>query len=469
MSIPAAPPRRWSARPASLATSRLGTGPCSSPAWPAAGRSSAASPAGRTTSAPSPPWPPWGHRSTPPAPAGWKIVGRGLHGLRAPVEDLDCGNSGTSIRLLAGVLAAQRFPSRLFGDRYLNARPMRRVVDPLTRMGAVLRGVAGKKPDDTYPPLSIDPAAGLHGIRHESRIASAQVKSAVLLCGLWAEGPTEVLEPARSRDHTERMLRSFGVPLSTSDGPEGALSRLDPAGWKRDLPAFELEVPGDLSSAAFLLGAAVAVPGSRLLLRGVGLNPTRSGVLDALAALCPGAVTVHDRREVTGEEIADLHIDTGPGGSNGALHPINIDGALAVRALDELPLLSALSALCEGTTTIAGAAELRVKESDRIAATCALLRSFGVECEDAPTACWCTAGVAGGSSPRGSTASAITASPWPPPSWHWPPLGRPGSPIRAMWTPAFRLRRNTSGAGRPRSDLKEADPDTRSQGASPRI
>ncbi len=321
----------------------------------------------------------------PAGPGRLKIEGRGLFGLRAPERDLDCGNSGTSIRLLSGVLSAQRFSSRLCGDRYLNARPMRRVVNPLSRMGGVLYGVPGAKEGDLYPPLSIDPAQSLHGIRHESHIASAQVKSAVLLCSLWAEGVTEVVEPTRSRDHTERMLRALGAPIFTSDDTPPpsmpALSRLSPSGWKRELPAVALEVPGDLSSAAFLLGAALLVPGSRVVLSGVGLNRSRTGVLDAFEQLCPGAVTVHERREVQGEEIGDLHMIAPP---DQGLRPMRIDGTLSVRALDELPLLAALSGLALGETVIAGAKELRVKESDRIVATCALLRAFGVECEERP-------------------------------------------------------------------------------------
>lgn len=313
-------------------------------------------------------------------PGSVEIDGRGLGGLRAPAEPIDCGNSGTSIRLLSGVLAAQRFPSVLDGDVYLRARPMRRVVDPLAEMGARITGEAGKKAGEIYPPLRLAPAEALRGIRYASPIASAQVKSAILLCGLWAEGPTEVIEPARSRDHSERMLRHLGVPLIADDDPAGgARSRIDPAGWRRSLPPLSLTIPGDLSSSAFLLGAALLVPGSEVVVQGVGLNPTRTGLLDALAQLCPGAVEVLDARDVAGEPVGDLRARRG-----GALSPMRIEGDLALRALDELPLLAALSAAAEGETVISGASELRVKESDRIAATCALLRAFGVECEERP-------------------------------------------------------------------------------------
>jgi 3-phosphoshikimate 1-carboxyvinyltransferase len=310
------------------------------------------------------------------APGVVTVDGRGLDGLRAAAADLDCGNSGTSMRLFAGLLASRPFGARLVGDQYLHARPMRRVLAPLEQMGAVVRGAAGKKAGETYPPLEIGPLSPgqrLRGITYHSPVASAQVKSAILLAGLAAEGATTVVEPERSRDHTERMLAHLGVPLTV----DGLGVTLDPTGWDRRLSARDLEVPGDLSSAAFLLGAAAVRPGSRVVVRAVGVNPTRAGVLDALTAMGAQIAPV-DSRTVGGEPVADL-VCTG-----GALRPIEIAGTLAVRAIDELPLLAAVAAHAEGDTHIRDAAELRVKESDRIAATCAMLRALGVEVEEHP-------------------------------------------------------------------------------------
>jgi 3-phosphoshikimate 1-carboxyvinyltransferase len=314
-----------------------------------------------------------------------EVLGRGLR-LRPAAGPIECGNSGTTMRLLCGVLAAQPFASLLRGDVYLHARPMRRVVEPLAAMGAQVRGAAGARPGEIYPPLEIGPAAPLHGIRWQNAIASAQVKSAILLCGLLADGDTEVVEPVRSRDHTERMLRHQGAPLTVADlegEGGGAVSRLQTAGWGRALAPLSIEVPGDLSSAAFLLGAALLVPGSRVLVRGVGINPTRTGVLDVFSQMAPGCVRVLSPREQGGEPVADLEA-VSPAGDSAVLRPVAIRGALSVRALDELPLLAALCGAAEGESVIEDAAELRVKESDRIAASCALLRAFGVECEERP-------------------------------------------------------------------------------------
>ncbi len=303
-----------------------------------------------------------------------EVDGRGLDGLRAAAGDLDCGNSGTSMRLFSGLLASRPFSSRLVGDRYLHARPMKRVVEPLAQMGARITGEPGKKEGEIYPPLVLSaPAERLHGIRYESRVASAQVKSAIVLAALAADGATTVVEPERSRDHTERMLSHMGAPLTVA----GLAVTVDPRGWDGLLVARDLVVPGDLSSAAFLLGAASIVPGSRVVVRGVGVNPTRTGVIDALRAM--GArIEVADERLVGGEPVADLSC------TSGALRGIRIAGELAVRAIDELPLIAAVAAHAEGETRIADAAELRVKESDRIAATAAMLRALGVDVEEHP-------------------------------------------------------------------------------------
>jgi 3-phosphoshikimate 1-carboxyvinyltransferase len=309
-------------------------------------------------------------------PGAVVVTGCGFDGLHAPTGDLDCGNSGTSMRLFAGVLASRPFAARLVGDQYLHARPMRRVADPLTQMGARVAGQPGKKEGEIYPPLTIGPLpAGvrLRGLRWESKVASAQVKSAIVLAGLCADGPTSVVEPERSRDHTERMLAHMGAPLTV----DGLTVVVDPRGWNGRLQARDLVVPGDLSSAAFLLGAAAVVQKSRIVVRAVGVNPTRTGVLDALRAM-GAAVEVSDERLVGGEPVADLAC------TGGTLRGIRIAGELAVRAIDELPLLAAVAAHAEGETRIADAAELRVKESDRVAATVAMLRALGVDVEEHP-------------------------------------------------------------------------------------
>jgi 3-phosphoshikimate 1-carboxyvinyltransferase len=309
------------------------------------------------------------------APGVVTVDGHGLEGLRASADDLDCGNSGTSMRLLSGLLASRPFTSRLVGDEYLHARPMRRVADPLRAMGARVEGQPGKKAEEIYPPLVVSALAQgkLIGLTHHSKVASAQVKSAILLAGLAAEGVTTVIEPERSRDHTERMLAAMGAPLTVED----LTVRIDPRGWDGRLRARDFEVPGDLSSAAFLLGAAALVAGSRVLVKGVGINPTRTGVVDALQKM--GAlITIHDERVVGGEPVADLEC------AGGALTGIEIAGELAVRAIDELPLLAAVAAHATGPTRIRDASELRVKESDRIAATAAMLRALGASVEEHP-------------------------------------------------------------------------------------
>jgi 3-phosphoshikimate 1-carboxyvinyltransferase len=302
------------------------------------------------------------------------VAGCGLDGLAAPPGPLDCGNSGTSMRLLAGVLGPRTFVSTLVGDEYLTRRPMRRVAEPLGQMGARVDGAPGPRPGELYPPLTVGGArARPHGIRWSSKVASAQVKSAVLLAALLADGPTTVVEPARSRDHTERMLAFLGAPIRVA----GSTVTLDPSGWPRRLAARDLAVPGDVSSAAFLLAAAALVPGSRVTVERVGVNPTRTGFLDALAAM--GArVEVGAPVDACGEPVADLAC------ASAELRAIEIGGALALRALDELPLCAALAAHADGTTVIRDAAELRVKESDRVASTAAMLRALGVEVEERP-------------------------------------------------------------------------------------
>ncbi|HEV8661794.1 MAG TPA: 3-phosphoshikimate 1-carboxyvinyltransferase [Candidatus Methylomirabilis sp.] len=301
---------------------------------------------------------------------GWggpvlRVHGKGLHGLREAEGVLDAGNSGTTLRLLSGILAAQPFLSILTGDASLCQRPMGRIIGPLRQMGASIWGRAG----DQYPPLAIR-GGPLRGVRHESPVSSAQVKSALLLAGLYAEGPTTVVEPAPSRDHTERLLRGFGHPVEGT----GRTATVAPA---RSLTAVPVEVPGDFSSAAFFLVAACLVPGSRVTLAGVGLNPTRTGLLDALQTM-GATVEVVGRREVCGEPVGDLVVTAAP------LRGASVGGPLIPRLIDEIPILAVAAACAEGETEIRDAGELRVKESDRIAALAAELGRLGVDVVERP-------------------------------------------------------------------------------------
>lgn len=291
------------------------------------------------------------------------VEGKGLHGLTEPDDVIDCGNSGTTMRLMTGLLAAQPFFSVLTGDRYLRRRPMRRVVEPLRRMGAVIHGRDG----GGKAPLAVV-GGKLEGIRHESSTASAQVKSALLLAGLYAEGETTVIEPNRSRDHSERMLTAFGADLTVLE--HGVVIRPG-----RELAAREIEVPGDISSAAFFMVAASIVPGSELLIRNVGINPTRTGIIDILTAM-GGDLTMLNQREVSGEPVADILV------RSASLRGIAIGGEIVPRAIDEFPVVAVAAACAEGETTIRDAEELRVKESDRIASIAANLRASGVDVEE---------------------------------------------------------------------------------------
>jgi len=303
------------------------------------------------------------------------IRGTGLDGMRAPTTAIDCGNSGTSIRLLCGLLAGQRFQTRLFGDESLSKRPMRRVIEPLFAMGAQIVG-PGAGGADITPPLVIGPAPGaLRAIDYALPMASAQVKTAILLAALYADGETRVTEPGPSRDHSERMLAYLGAPITT----HGRRAAIDTRGWDRRLAGDDFEVPGDPSSSAFLVAAALLVGAGEVRLPNLCVNPTRTGFLDAIAAM-GGQVTRDDPRTAGPEPIADLVVR----GSAPALRATEIGGELAVRSIDELPILGVLAARAHGTTTIRDAEELRVKESDRIATTCAMLRAFGVTCEPRP-------------------------------------------------------------------------------------
>ncbi len=292
---------------------------------------------------------------------GVTVHGVGLHGLRAPEGPLYTGNSGTTTRLLSGILAAQPFPVSMTGDASIEQRPMGRIITPLREMGADIRGRDGK-----YCPLHIAPAA-LHGVRYEMPVASAQLKSAILLAGLYADGVTEVVEPAPSRDHTERMLRAMGVQVE-QDGCRVAVHA------PLALRACSIEVPGDISSAAFFLAAGAIVPGSELTVKNVGINPTRDGVLEVLRAM--GAdITCTNVRDAA-EPVADLTVRAS------ALHGTEIGGPLIPRLIDELPVLAVAAAFAEGETVIRDAQELKVKESNRIAAMVAELTRAGVDCTE---------------------------------------------------------------------------------------
>ena len=316
---------------------------------------------------------------------GLVIHGTGLAGMRAAAAPIDCGNSGTTIRLMCGLVAGQPFATTLVGDESLSQRPMRRVAEPLGQMGVAFAGAGGA--GELVPPLTIGPAPGrLRGIDYALPVASAQVKSAILLAGLYADGTTAVTEPGPGRDHTERLLRHLGAPIVV----RGARVELATSGWDRRLGCDRITVPGDPSSSAFLIAAAVVAGSRGVTISGVGVNPTRTGFLDVLAAM--GArVEVSSPSDAGGEPVADLVV---PAGAAPALAATTIAGDLVVRALDEIPVLAVVAARAAGETVIRDAGELRVKESDRIATTVAMLRALGVEAEARPDGL-VIAGVAG--------------------------------------------------------------------------
>ncbi|PAK93736.1 3-phosphoshikimate 1-carboxyvinyltransferase [Stenotrophomonas rhizophila] len=304
-----------------------------------------------------------GVRIETPSPSQRIVHGVGVDGLQAPDAPLDCGNAGTGMRLLAGLLAAQPFDSVMVGDESLSRRPMRRVTGPLAQMGAKIDTEA-----DGTPPLRVHGGQPLHGIDFASPVASAQVKSAVLLAGLYAQGDTAVTEPHPTRDYSERMLRAFGVEIEFSPGK----ARL--RGGQR-LRATDIAVPADFSSAAFFLVAASVIPGSALTLRQVGLNPRRTGLLAALR-LMGADIREENHAEQGGEAVADLVV------RHATLHGAEIPEALVPDMIDEFPALFVAAAAAQGNTIVRGAAELRVKESDRLAAMATGLRSLGVQVDE---------------------------------------------------------------------------------------
>jgi 3-phosphoshikimate 1-carboxyvinyltransferase len=291
------------------------------------------------------------------------IEGRGVRGLRAPAAPLDCGNSGSTMRMLAGVVAAHPFLSTLVGDASLSRRPMRRIIGPLAQMGAEVTAGPGDR-----PPLTVH-GGDLTGIQFAPETPSAQVKSAVLLAGLQASGETVVIEPASTRDHTERALPTFGVTLKTGD------RRISIRGGQR-LTGRDLRVPGDISSAAFIAVAAAALPGSDVVITQVGLNPSRAALLDVLRRY--GAdidATIED--EWQGEPVGRVRV------RHGASRDLVIDPAEVSEVIDELPVLATLGTF-GGSVSVSGAAELRVKESDRIAELVAGLRAMGADADERP-------------------------------------------------------------------------------------
>jgi len=293
-----------------------------------------------------------------------EVRGTGLDGLREACGTLDAGNSGSTIRMLSGILAAQPFLTRIQGDESLSLRPMERIMKPLARMGARISARDGR-----FPPLEIHPAQ-LTPIEYELPVASAQVKSCILFAGLYAEGDTTVIEPVRTRDHSELALREFGADVVTSG------SRIRVTGQPR-LAGGDMTVPGDISSAAFFLVAALLIPGSHLTIQNVGLNPTRAGLLDLLAGMgAPIRITNLAQRH--GETVGDLEVE------HARLRGGVIDGALTAALIDEIPILAVLGAATEEGITVRDAAELRVKETDRIATVAANLRLMGVDVEEWP-------------------------------------------------------------------------------------
>lgn len=285
------------------------------------------------------------------------VHGKGLHGLEPAAEILDCGNSGTTTRLISGILAGQPFTSTLTGDASIQKRPMKRIIEPLRQMHAAIEGK-----DDNFCPLTISPST-LEGICYTSPVASAQVKSCVLLAGLYANTPTTVCEPALSRDHTERMLSAFGAIIERKD----KCVTIYP---NPELEAMEVVVPGDISSAAFFMVAGLIVPNSKLILQNVGINPTRRGILDALLAM-GGRITCFNERELCGEPVCDMIIESSD------LHGITIEGDIIPTMIDEIPAFAVAALFAHGTTIIKDAKELRVKESNRIDTMCHELGKMG--------------------------------------------------------------------------------------------
>lgn len=298
------------------------------------------------------------------------VHGKGLHGLSAPSHILDVGNSGTTTRLLSGILAGQPFESKLSGDESLNSRPMKRIIGPLTQMGADISSIL----HNGCAPLYIAPSR-LHGIHYDSPVASAQVKSCILLAGLYADGETSVTEPGLSRNHTELMLKEFGADIrSVHDLDCSRTTAIIQPG--RELHGQKLTVPGDISSAAYFIAAGLIVPDSEIRITNVGINPTRAGILKVCEDM--GArIELSDERTESGEKIADITVRTS------RLHGTVIEGDIIPALIDEIPVIAVMAAVAEGTTVIRDAAELKVKETDRIETVTDNLKAMG--CDVTPT------------------------------------------------------------------------------------
>ena len=310
-----------------------------------------------------------GAEITREAEGGWVVHGAGLAGLRQPAMPLDMGNSGTSTRLLMGLLAGRPFPVRLVGDASLSRRPMARVADPLRAMGAAIEASAGDR-----LPLTLHGTTSLRPIDYRLPVASAQVKSAILLAALSAHGTTRIVEPERTRDHSERMLRGFGATISVEER-DGA--RLIAVSGGDVLAPCDIVVPGDPSSAAFFIVAALLVPGSDLLIENVGINPTRAGLIGVLRAMS-GRIEYVNEREVGGEPVADLRVQASP------LAGIDVDPDVVPSMIDEFPVFFVAAAAARGRTTAWGLGELRVKESDRLSLMAQGLARLGVALDERP-------------------------------------------------------------------------------------
>lgn len=294
------------------------------------------------------------------------VHGKGIRGLTAPAATLDVGNSGTTTRLISGILSAQNFTSVLSGDASLNSRPMGRIIRPLSMMGAQIKSLHG----NDCAPLQIDGRTDLHGIHYDSPVASAQVKSAILLAGLYADGETSVHEPALSRNHTELMLSQFGADLHTEIQNDGSAEiRIAPC---EELYAQDILVPGDISSAAYFIAAALLVPGSEVLIKNVGINETRAGILKVCKDMGADITYLNENRG-TGEPTADLLV------RSSSLHGTCIEGALIPTLIDEIPMIAVLAAFAKGQTIIRDAAELKVKETDRIRTVTENLKAMGAD------------------------------------------------------------------------------------------
>ena len=290
------------------------------------------------------------------------IHGKGLHGLTEPSDTLDTGNSGTTTRLISGILAGQRFTTVLNGDASIQTRPMKRIMTPLSMMGADITSLKG----NDCAPLRIC-GGQLHGIAYTSPVASAQVKSCILLAGLYADAPTSVLEPVLSRNHTELMLAGFGAHITSS----GTTATIEP---EPDLNGMKIEVPGDISSAAYFLAAGLMIPNSEIMIKNVGINPTRDGIL-RVAKEMGGNITILNEKTSGGEPTCDLLV------RSSSLKGVTIGGEIIPTLIDEIPMIAVMACFAEGTTTIKDAQELKVKESNRIDTVVTNLKAMGAHIE----------------------------------------------------------------------------------------